>query len=361
MGIREEKWDIFRGIAILLVVTGHLVEGNTAIWNLIYVVHIPIFFIISGYFAFYSLKKYSFKENQIKKAKTLLLPWLMWSAVAVVMNCLKEVVAGTFSLGYLTQKIVQVYITSMSIWFLWALWLIFLLFTIAHYGVKWIYNRKAEKSEKAKRAEKAENDDKTAIIFPIVFCVLIFLIPNVSIMTLNKIKLNAVWFLVGYLLNYVNIDGRACKSIAKVGILYIPLYYVVFHVLISAGEFFAYYNLNFEGMEFGRGVFVSIVSIVYTVIGVAFVWGYVVPLIKILRLNRLFSGIGNYTLEIYTIHMMFVAYVVLVPSFISQNEIVENYLYMPLYALLICMFVKVVCEKLLHKIPVYNWVMLGKW
>lgn len=352
MGNREEKWDIFRGIAILLVVIGHLVEGNTAMWNLIYVVHIPIFFIISGYFAFYSVKKYSFKENQIKKAKTLLLPWFTWSAVAVAMNCLKEFVTNGVSVSYFCEKFTQVYATSMSIWFLWALWVVFVLFTLVYYVVNKVCCSKGLAND-----EKNNSDRWIALVFFII----ILLIPNVSVMTFNKIKLNAVWFLAGYLLHYVNMDGRAFKSLAKVGIIYLPLYYVVFHKLITAQEFMVYYNLNFDGLSVGRSVFVSMVSIVYTLIGIAFVWEYVAPLIKIVRLNGLFSGIGNATMEIYTIHMMFVAYVVLVPEFIAQNPIVCAYLYMPVYAMLICWFIKLLSEKVLHKIPPYNILMLGKW
>lgn len=171
----EEKWDIFRGIAILLVVIGHLIESNTAMWNLIYVVHIPTFFLISGYFTFSSVLKYSFKENQIKKAKTLLLPWLTWSTLAV-----------------------------------------------------------------------------------------------------------------------------------------------------------------------------------------AFVWEYVVSWIRLAHLNKLFIGIDNATMEIYTIYMMFVAYVVLVPGCIAQSPIVYTYLHMPLYVMLICWVIKLLSEKVLQKIPPYNILMLGK-
>lgn len=55
MKSRNEYIDIAKGIAIFLVVWGHVIKytlptGND-IYNLIYSFHMPVFFCISGYFA----------------------------------------------------------------------------------------------------------------------------------------------------------------------------------------------------------------------------------------------------------------------------------------------------------------------
>lgn len=48
MAERDQRWDIFKGFAVFLVVLGHLTDDNTVLETLIYTVHMPIFFIVSG-------------------------------------------------------------------------------------------------------------------------------------------------------------------------------------------------------------------------------------------------------------------------------------------------------------------------
>ena len=58
--IKREKWlDALKGVAIILVVIGHIIDGNLAkgtltsmwvryIYNGIYLFHMPLFFTLSG-------------------------------------------------------------------------------------------------------------------------------------------------------------------------------------------------------------------------------------------------------------------------------------------------------------------------
>ncbi|SFU30234.1 acyltransferase [Pustulibacterium marinum] len=66
--------DVLKGIAIFLVVLGHTIR-NVDVSVFIYSFHMPLFFIISG--LFFNEKKFqSFGEVVVKKAKTLLLPYV---------------------------------------------------------------------------------------------------------------------------------------------------------------------------------------------------------------------------------------------------------------------------------------------
>ena len=91
---RIEWIDSARGIAILLVVIGHVLGGYTGNYGLpqyqriinllvdiIYSFHMPLFFMISGYV--FGLKKYNWsKSNYVVfvkyKAKTLLVPYFLF-------------------------------------------------------------------------------------------------------------------------------------------------------------------------------------------------------------------------------------------------------------------------------------------
>ena len=67
--------DIAKGIGIVLVLIGHISQ-NKNLHYFIYSFHMPLFFIISGYL-------YSEKEQYVrKKAKSILLPYLLWSIVS---------------------------------------------------------------------------------------------------------------------------------------------------------------------------------------------------------------------------------------------------------------------------------------
>lgn len=337
MNTREQNWDIFRGISIWLVVLGHLVAEDSSLRNLIYVIHMPIFFLISGYFAYHSIDKYSLLEHFRRKSFSLLLPWFSWSAVALVMNCLKTFLSGEFTIHYLIQKFTEVYITTLSVWFLPVLWITTMLFLISYFILgsskqKWL---------------------------PFLFYLLVLMLPNTTIFSLNNVKSNAIWFLFGYLLHNIKLSAQTKKYLTMSGILYIPLYFVVFK-LISVEEFYAYYTFQFHTLPTERLLPVISTSFLYTIVGILFVWNYIVPLVQKTVLKNLFLTYGLYSLDIYVMHMMFVSYIVLVPSFVAQNYYLCNYIYMPIYALLISSIIAFLSGRILYRIGIYNIFMRGK-
>lgn len=76
---RIEYLDIAKGIAILAVIVGHsYTPGITA--RVIYSFHLPLFFIINGYF----VKDYNVEQNFIRSAKSLLLPYFIGTNMEMV-------------------------------------------------------------------------------------------------------------------------------------------------------------------------------------------------------------------------------------------------------------------------------------
>ncbi len=82
MGKRIDYLDYSKGIAIILVVLGHIFNGGN-IKTYIYSFHIPLFFIISGYLFNYSNIN-SFKEFISKKTKVYLIPYLTFSIINIL-------------------------------------------------------------------------------------------------------------------------------------------------------------------------------------------------------------------------------------------------------------------------------------
>lgn len=85
---RNTQVDIIRGIAILLVVLGHVIPAMTAnphdswVFNVIWSLQMPLFFLLSGYVTRYSRPLQTGKDLGKfigKKALAYLLPWLVWT------------------------------------------------------------------------------------------------------------------------------------------------------------------------------------------------------------------------------------------------------------------------------------------
>ena len=119
--------DIAKGISIICIILGHL--GIHNITRVGFTFHVPIFFLITGYFV---SRKEGAREFAIKKATTLLVPYFVTSLVMIavaaglglrdggVLHNVKEwTYAALYASGGRYDK--PFYIKEIgAIWFLWA-------------------------------------------------------------------------------------------------------------------------------------------------------------------------------------------------------------------------------------------------
>ena len=84
---RNIVFDAVKALAIWLVVFAHSIQyiggvdyTNDMIFQTIYSFHMPLFFVISGFF-FLSALRLGWKEFLIKKSTTLLLPCFIWALI----------------------------------------------------------------------------------------------------------------------------------------------------------------------------------------------------------------------------------------------------------------------------------------
>lgn len=83
-------FDVLRGIGILCVIWGHLRGGGTyTYW--VYVMHMPLFFIISGYFL---SARQPYNVFFLKKCRGLLIPYLKACVCFCTLSVLKSLVTG---------------------------------------------------------------------------------------------------------------------------------------------------------------------------------------------------------------------------------------------------------------------------
>ena len=144
---RDVSIDFYRGIAILLVVLGHTIMTgtkyyeSTVVFNFIWAIQMPLFFLISGY-----VVKYSRPINSRKtlfaflKRRTIayLLPWIIWTFAIRGILFAQE---SLLNLKYLLWNM------DSSYWFLISLWTITAIFTLSNYlasQISQVFHARAE-------------------------------------------------------------------------------------------------------------------------------------------------------------------------------------------------------------------------
>lgn len=89
--------DIAKGIAIICIVLGHL--GINEINSFVFTFHVPIFFIITGYFI---NDKVPIKEFISKKYKTLIIPYIITCIIIILLATIKSIIATGLTSGITT-------------------------------------------------------------------------------------------------------------------------------------------------------------------------------------------------------------------------------------------------------------------
>lgn len=124
--MRQKNFDIVKFVAIFLVIWGHCIafmssnnyEDNDA-YRVIYSFHMPLFMVVSGFFAMNSLKM-SLGKLILKKSIQLLLPCLTWGIIlwGIAVIALK---GESLELGVLSNQL------SQNFWFLRCLFICFVI------------------------------------------------------------------------------------------------------------------------------------------------------------------------------------------------------------------------------------------
>ncbi|MDE7268501.1 MAG: acyltransferase family protein [Lachnospiraceae bacterium] len=153
---RDVLPDVLKGFGIVLVVLGHCIQAGSGLaylenacyfndrwYQFIYSFHMPLFMVISGYYAWNSVQRAQTpvdRKNMIKKKCIyLIMPNIVWKLLEFVYMF----AMGTYPyLGFsVLLKDVLVGILT-NFWFLWAILYSFLLVCLMHYRLRdsiWIY------------------------------------------------------------------------------------------------------------------------------------------------------------------------------------------------------------------------------
>ncbi len=284
---RKPEFDIAKGIAIYLVVLGHLMSNatNQSIL-LITFCHMPVFFWISGYFFKPEINKTNFASQILKKAKRLLVPYLIWSGISYVVNILIIAMKGGLDPSTAAEEFINIFIYSRSVWFL------IMLFAADLIGI--FSSLITQKIKYGKYAAM------------VIIWLLLYLIPNEEIFSVFKLKWLFPFFILGTASRQFGLYDKANKIIlAGMGTLFFAAAPLFYDPELFAGYVRGSYN-GLGSIFAGCGYYLISLLSICLVIGVS----YIIRKCDF-KLVRAIETAGRHSMEIYVMHMFFVK---LVPS-----------------------------------------------
>lgn len=151
---RNIKADVIRGFAIITVILGHCIQqGNgleyyenskywfNKVYQFIYSFHMPLFMLLAGWFAYYSLKKLEDNRKSqwlflIKRTVLYIFPIFFWTLFEFVRGYVinKKLGNATASIAELTPQFFNYFITNL--WFLWAILVCLVIVYVMHFYLK---------------------------------------------------------------------------------------------------------------------------------------------------------------------------------------------------------------------------------
>ena len=128
--MKRIRWiDIAKGLGIVLVVLGHCQIPNTVL-RIITAFHMPLFFFLAGYT--YSPEKYSLPDFCKSRMKTIVWPYLFFTALSVLASFGRKLVGQDTSLAIIFDSFISMGFVESNppLWFLRSLFVVEILFCL---------------------------------------------------------------------------------------------------------------------------------------------------------------------------------------------------------------------------------------
>ncbi len=304
--------DYLKGIAIFLVVWGHVIQyaphdGYDFFLNKVYIFiysfHMPLFMFISGYLFLYSLKDKGFWVLTKNKFLQLVVPLIIWSFIYYLFRF----VLGFYDLRGLdffqtAGLLFYRYITSFpyELWFLWA---VFACSVIT-------------------AACKIYFKDKL-YSYLIIFAVMI-LIPETH--NLHMLKFTYPYFVLGH---FYNKEREKIQRYLKYVLI---LSFIIYPVLLAfwTKDYYIYTTgMNMYVQDFGHKVFIILYRYIIGFTGILVITQIVKWTLKLGRLNFI-TYMGKETMGIYIISSDIIMLIFSKIPIKVDNMEVYNFIFTPL-------------------------------
>ncbi len=339
---RNKTFDIMKAIAIFFVVLGHIcacynIQGNIIV--ITYFTRMPLFFFVSGYFLEKSISKYSMKVLLKKKFVSLVIPYLIWSGIAFLTNVGIAIYSEVeMNKEWIISEFIEVFFYARSVWYLIVLFLTDMVYI-------WLKKNRVPLWG-----------------YGIVWILLSLLVPG-RVFNLYKFKWLFPFFILGGLLSG-NENIKILEKIRKYSKCRLILQSIMVLILLFIIAI-VFYNEKFftEYTEFRYSSWYSVLcGILFygiSILGIA-VWTEVAYTIQHkpsrygVFINNLINLCGEFSLDIYLIHMMFVKMIPLDLRVLCGG--VGLAILAIIYACLIMMIIALISKYILCKIDLYRFI-----
>lgn len=232
---KREIWvDNVKVLAISLVVFGHLMQSfrlsgiiadSSAVGgflDIIYLFHVPLFFICSGFLYQHLTKKQGAKEygkNILKKLLALGVPYFVFSIVTYLFKSIFSSSVNTQNDSSLADML---FINPTApYWFLYALFLLFLVSPILK-----------------SKIDAGLRLGISLILYIIIYTVDLSFLPGIVHTFVFQISGNLIWFVLGMELSYFRINKKFNKNFG-----------VLFIIFLAAAILKTVYKINFAALD----------------------------------------------------------------------------------------------------------------
>lgn len=314
---RKTELDIAKGVAMYLVVLGHLLNqlaGDPAV--IINFCHMPAMFFISGTLFVSSLQRNSPEQILKKKLKGLMLPYFAWSAISFAANVARMTIGGDLSYESIRAEAVSIFLYARSVWFLAQLFLVFLVFL----GV-FLISRKFHMN--------------IGMIGAVIWLCLALILPN-KLLAAYKFKWLFPFFLAGYLLaERPGLISRIKKcGIDKVLIGAALLFPWLAATIFRDDLFWQYTDFRYEHPT---AILYGVLCYIISGLGIVLIFTIARGLSRC-HLKNICAEIGKYSMDIYVVHMLLIKFIPF-PERDSHWELIFSYGILPLYALAVVLLI----------------------
>lgn len=296
---KREIWvDNVKVLAISLVVFGHLMQSfklsgiitdGSAVngfLDIIYMFHVPLFFICSGFLYQHLTKKQGAKEygkNILKKLMALGIPYFVFSTVTYLFKTVFSSSVNTQNDKSLADML---FINPTApYWFLYALFLLFLVSPILK-----------------SKLDAGLRLGISLILYIIIYTVDLSFLPGIVHTFVFQISGNLIWFVLGMEISYFRLDEKFNKNFG-----------VLFIVFIAAAILTIVYKINFATLDLILG-FVACFAIINLIGG----------LCVGKKQSKFLAFLSKYIMPIFLMHTIFAAGVrAVLFKFGIQNSLVH--------------------------------------
>lgn len=297
--------DNAKGIAILLVMWGHVVIKHDALYYWITTFHVPMFLVLTGYL-------YEAKNKQFLDCKNIfnkiIRPFLIFSIISIFTDCIYSLVSYQNATNMLKMALIDVYKT-VTLYGIHALWYLpaYVIASLIYFKLK-----------------QQKHREVVYVIFVLVgaiySCVhsmlkellpsILYLIITIPAVTIIRALVCAVFLFIGRLLflyRNVAIENKVAVFVTSITALLVTLMFSIFN-----GE------INFSTVEYGNYPFAFIVAACFSAIGIILlvdVCKVQNSILQFLGENSLILLVTHHSLKLTYFSRMLTGYIVSEDSF----------------------------------------------